>query len=399
MAPRLCGAEYLRDYKILVTFEDGKTGVIELEHELRGEVFEPLRDIGLFRRFRFDPELDTIVWPTGADLAPEYLYENAVAGEPRPVEPAVEQPFFPVSKVRVRTSDTGHVFRRHWAVVSDDRREIFSIVTEDYRLVSNLRAYELGRRAFALVFGKDVLAELRIFHVTMPATRSWAHIDLTTEGLDFATMGEDRWLPFLRVTNSYNRSRALAFTVGVCRWICTNGMIFGQQSLKLKVSHATEVDLERRLVEAFGHRRFDVAGCRDKLEKLTRLSVPRERFLAGMLEILDVKPPTGLPRNAARRDGWLRLGPHLRGLGEKYRKELGDTAYALVNAASEYAGDTKAPLMSPARVDALQFRCGSWVDRVLDRYGPMLASRPVVDLRPGSMNAARRLMDMERTET
>ena len=224
-------------------------------------------------------------------------------------------------------------------------------------------------------------------------------MDLTAEGLDFAPMGEDRWLPFLRVTNSYNRSRALAFTVGVCRWICTNGMIFGEQSLKLKVSHATEVNLERRLVEAFGHRRFDVAGCRDKLEKLTRLSVPQERFLAGMLEILDVKPPAEPPRNAARQDGWLRLGPHLRALGEKYRKELGDTAYALVNAASEYAGDTKAPLMSPARVDALQFRCGSWVDRVLNRYGPVLASRPVVDFRPGSMNAARRLMEMEGTET
>ena len=34
---------------------------------------------------------------------------------------------------------------------------------------------------------------------------------------------------------------------------------------------------------------------------------------------------------------------------------------------------------------------GSWVDRVLNRYGPVLASRPVVDVRPGSMNAARRL--------
>ena len=392
MTPRLCGAEYLRDYKILATFEDGKTGVIDLDRELRGGVFEPLRDVGLFRRFRFDPELDTIVWPTGAGLAPEYLYENAVVGELQPVvESAVDQPFFPVSKVRVRASDTGHVFRRHWAVVSDDCREIFSIVTEDYRLVSNLRAYELGRQAFALVFGKDALAGLRLFHVTMPATRSWAHIDLTAEGLDFAPMGADRWLPFLRVTNSYNRSRALAFTVGVCRWICTNGMIFGEQSLKLKVSHAAEVNLERRLVEAFGHRRFDVAGCRDKLEKLTRLSVPQERFLAGMLEILDVKPPAELPRNAARQEGWLRLGRHLCGLGEKYRKELGDTAYALVNAASEYAGDTKAPLMSPARVDALQFRCGSWVERVLDRYGPSLASGTVVDIKPGSMNAAGRL--------
>ena len=398
MIPRLCGAEYLRDYKILATFEDGKTGVIDLEHELWGEVFEPLRDVGLFRRFRFDPELDTIVWPTGADLAPEYLYENAVAAEPRPaVDSAVGQPFFPVSKVRVRTSDTGHRFRRHWAIVSDDTREIFSIVTEDYRLVSNMRAYELGRRAFAFVFGREAADRLKLFHVTMPATRSWAHIDLTAEGLEFAPIDKDPWLPFLRVTNSYNRSRALGFTVGVCRSICTNGMIFGEQSLKLKVTHATDVDLDHCVVDAFAHRRFDVAGCRDKLDKLTRLSVPAERFLAGILEILEVKPPAELPRNAARRDGWLRFGSCLRGLGERYQEELGATAYALVNAATEYASDSNAPLMSPARVDALQFRCGSWVDKVLKRYGPSLASGAVVDIKPGSVNAARRLLAMEGT--
>ena len=392
MTPRPSSAEYLREYKILVTFDDDEVGVVDLQRELWGEVFEPLRDVGRFRRFRFDPEIDTVVWPTGADLSPEYLHEHAVAGEFHlTVEASLDQPFFPVSRVRVRASDTGHTFRRHWAVVSEDRKEIFSIVTEDYRLVSNARACEFGRQAFALVFGQDAAARLRLFNVTMPATRSWAHIDLTADSLEFAPIDKDRWLPFLRVTNSYNRSRALGFTVGVCRWICTNGMIFGERSLKLEFAHATDVDLERRLVEAFAHRRFDVAGCRDKLEKLTRLSVPQERFPAGMLEILEVKPPAELPRNAARRDGWLRLGRCLRGLGEKYRKDLGGNAYALVNAASEYAGDTKASLMSPARVDALQFRCGRWVDRVLERDGPALASRPVVDFRPGSMNAAGRL--------
>ena len=308
----------------------------------------------------------------------------------RSSNPRSVSPFFRCRRC-ASARPTPATFRRHWAVVSDDRREVFAIVTEDYQLVSNLQAYEIGRRAFALVFGDDAAVRLKLFNVTMPATRSWAHIDLTADSLEFAPIDKDRWLPFLRVTNSYNRSRALGFTVGVCRSICTNGMIFGEESLKLKVAHATDVDLERRLVEAFAHRRFDVAGCRDKLEKLTRLSVPQERFPAGMLEILEVKPPAELPRNGARRDGWLRLGRCLRGLGEKYRKDLGGNAYALVNAASEYAGDTKAPLMSPARVDALQFRCGRWVDRVLERYGPALASRPVVDFRPGSMNAAGRL--------
>ncbi len=402
MIPRLSGAEYLREYKIFVTFDDGKRGIIDLEHELWGEVFEPLRDIGLFQRFRFDAELDTIVWPTGADLAPEYLYENAVVGEPGPLgEPRVEQPFFPVSKVRVRATDTGHAFRRHWAVVSDDRREVFAIVTEDYRLVSNLRAYELGRRAFALVFGGDATARLELFNVTMPATRSWVHMDLTAHGLELAPREGDDWLPFLRVTNSYNRSRALGFTVGVCRWICTNGMIFGEQSLRLNVTHAKDVDLDGRVVEAFAQRRFDLAECRGKLERLTRLRVPKEKFLAAMLEILEVRPPAELPRNAGRRDAWLRLGPWLRGLGDKYRDELGATAYALVNAATDYAGDSNAPLVNPGRVDALQVRCGRWMDWTLERYGAALASRPTVEVEvtKESLYAADLLAAMERAGT
>ena len=78
MTPRLKSARYLDGYRIEVTFEDGKHGVLDLKDELWGEVFEPLKDVALFKSFTLDDELDTIVWPTGADLAPEFLYERAV---------------------------------------------------------------------------------------------------------------------------------------------------------------------------------------------------------------------------------------------------------------------------------------------------------------------------------
>ncbi len=44
-----------------------------------GEVFEPLKDPKIFQSFSINDELKTIVWPTGADLAPEFLYKQAVA--------------------------------------------------------------------------------------------------------------------------------------------------------------------------------------------------------------------------------------------------------------------------------------------------------------------------------
>jgi hypothetical protein len=79
MTPRLIKAEYVEEYKIKVTFEDGAVGIIDLDEELWGEVFEPLKDLNNFRAFKVDLELQTIVWPTGADLAPEFLYESVAA--------------------------------------------------------------------------------------------------------------------------------------------------------------------------------------------------------------------------------------------------------------------------------------------------------------------------------
>jgi hypothetical protein len=69
-------ARYLRDYVLWLRFNDGVEGEIDLTKELQGEVFGPLQDQELFKRFWVDPEMETVVWENGADLAPEFLYEN-----------------------------------------------------------------------------------------------------------------------------------------------------------------------------------------------------------------------------------------------------------------------------------------------------------------------------------
>jgi hypothetical protein len=69
-------ARYLHDYTIWLRFNDGAEGEIDLEGTLEGEVFEPLKDRQAFQQFKIDPEMETIVWENGADLAPEFLYEN-----------------------------------------------------------------------------------------------------------------------------------------------------------------------------------------------------------------------------------------------------------------------------------------------------------------------------------
>lgn len=76
MLPKLREAQYRRDYRIWLKFADGVEGEVDLEGELWGEVFEPLKDKARFAEFSLNEELETIVWPNGADFAPEFLYQK-----------------------------------------------------------------------------------------------------------------------------------------------------------------------------------------------------------------------------------------------------------------------------------------------------------------------------------
>lgn len=69
-------AQYIAGYVVKLKFRDGTEGEIDLEPELRGPVFESLRNLEQFKQFRVDPDFHTLVWPNGADFAPEFLHDN-----------------------------------------------------------------------------------------------------------------------------------------------------------------------------------------------------------------------------------------------------------------------------------------------------------------------------------
>lgn len=69
-------ARYIDEFVIWLRFEDGTAGEVDLSDRLFGPVFEPLREREYFQQFEVHAELKTIVWPNGADFAPEFLYER-----------------------------------------------------------------------------------------------------------------------------------------------------------------------------------------------------------------------------------------------------------------------------------------------------------------------------------
>src|SRR5947209_5236844 len=62
-------------------FADGTVGEVEVLDRMRGPVFAGARTPAGFARVRVDPETGTVVWPGGADLAPDMLYEHVRSGK------------------------------------------------------------------------------------------------------------------------------------------------------------------------------------------------------------------------------------------------------------------------------------------------------------------------------
>ena len=69
-------ARHVRGHVVWLKFRDGTSGEIDLAPALRGPIMTPLEDIDFFKEFAIHPEFHTLVWPNGADFAPEFLHDN-----------------------------------------------------------------------------------------------------------------------------------------------------------------------------------------------------------------------------------------------------------------------------------------------------------------------------------
>jgi hypothetical protein len=67
---QICGR-----FALDLTFSDGTRKAVDVKPLLYGLVFEPLQDSAYFAMVTLDQVCGTVVWPNGADFAPEALYD------------------------------------------------------------------------------------------------------------------------------------------------------------------------------------------------------------------------------------------------------------------------------------------------------------------------------------
>ena len=80
---RIIDCQILPPYSLKLKFGDGLTSVIDLERVLEGEIYGPLRNPTIFSKVMIDPEVQTVIWPNGADFDPAVLHDWPLHSEPQ----------------------------------------------------------------------------------------------------------------------------------------------------------------------------------------------------------------------------------------------------------------------------------------------------------------------------
>ena len=82
--PQVVGARHISGFIVSTRFDDGTEKRIDVSQWFKGPVFEPLKDLKLFKKFFI--EGGTLAWPNGVDIAPEALCAARASTDKKPTK-------------------------------------------------------------------------------------------------------------------------------------------------------------------------------------------------------------------------------------------------------------------------------------------------------------------------
>jgi hypothetical protein len=74
------------NYNLTIDFNNGESGTLDMKPFLNFGVFKKLKDMNHFRQVRVS--FDTIEWPSGIDMDPEFVYSKCKKSTSPQVTPA-----------------------------------------------------------------------------------------------------------------------------------------------------------------------------------------------------------------------------------------------------------------------------------------------------------------------
>lgn len=288
----------------------------------------------------------------------------------------INEAFFPVEEMPI-SLDNRHGNQKpisgYKAIVEKETGRVLSVVSSKYRLVLNREAYELADYVVRAVFEGKTLDDFVCFNILMPKTKGSCRIDLIIPNNFNKLFGDETesWTPFVRISNSYNKTMVLRYEIGFCRLICLNGVIFGQTGITFSITHwggITRKEIDK-LINKAKREIGDIGSLwkafEEKMNYLRSISLPSSSALAIYCKafdiIIDPKEVTDI-----QKEMFALRAKQIVTASKDYFKELGNNAYAMMNVLSDYASFPAWANGSTNYVDGYQRRVGIWVDDFIE---------------------------------
>ena len=279
--------------------------------------------------------------------------------------------FFPIEEAPVfatvtRNGEARNVTVPHKkALVAADTGHIVGIVGAGYKVFTNEQAVTLCLKFCLEAFPDTKPSEWTFVEGHGSGTRSWAAMDIHHRAHAMNLWGNEggaseTFTPFVRITNSYNGTRALRIDVGFMREHCSNGVIFEQQAATLTVPHTRQGIHSLKIARPFE----GMAALRDEFSKT--LAGVRAVAITPDEALWLVRQVIGWPKLKHDAKPWERtdqatldvdLATRLNG----YFAELGENAYAAFNTMTDIAARPPASPRFRRDRPSLERRAGAWL--------------------------------------
>jgi len=278
--------------------------------------------------------------------------------------------FFPIEEAPVfatvtRNGKAGDVrVPNKKALVAADTGHIVGIVGAGYQVFTNQQAVTLCHKFCLEAFPDTTASEWAFVDGHGPGTRSWVAMDIHHQAHAMNLWGNggasETFTPFVRITNSYNGSRALRIDVGFLREHCSNGVIFEQEAATLTVPHTRQGIHSLKVARPFA----GMSALRDEFSKtLTGIRSVVVTLDEAQKLVRQVIGWPNLPENPKswERDEQAKLDADLETRLSGYFDQLGQNAYAAFNTMTDIA--SRPPQSPRFRRDrsTLERRPGAWL--------------------------------------
>ena len=244
--------------------------------------------------------------------------------------------------------------------------KLLSVVSSNYQLVSNKQALEIGKKVFCELFPTVNEKDLIPFKVISTKKLSSCHIDLIHRELNLSKWKQDTWLPFLRISNSYNRTVALSFEIGFVRELCSNGFIFDKESIKVQFAHTKGLIPVDFKVDISKLRKYEVDFV-NHLNNLNRFYVDPVYVFPLVLKALNLNFNLnyGNQRQVDKElERYAQTKTIITDLTNAYYKELKPTAYAVLNIITDYVSHQdkyKTIPLFTSHINGYYNKPGNWI--------------------------------------